>query len=86
MQSVKVSGVFQHQQKVKGMASSGSYGWKGNVLLMTELRIKITRFREILDLSPCKASTPMNEVSLLNICPFGKMHRDHLLYIWLCTP
>lgn len=69
MQPVRSPGVFQRQQ---GLASSGSCGRAGNFVLMVELRSRIIRFRDILDLSPCKASTPMNEVFLMSVFLFRK--------------
>lgn len=79
MQPVRSPGVFQHQQ---GLASGGSCGRAGNFLLMVELRSRIMRFRDILDLSPCKASTPMNEVSLISDFLFRKKnHREHLRFV-----
>ncbi|XXG71737.1 hypothetical protein AAC387_Pa07g0995 [Persea americana] len=68
---VRSPGVFQHQQ---GLASGGSCGRAGNFLLMVELRSRIMRFRDILDLSPCKASTPMNELLMVTVGNLQKLY------------
>ncbi|XXG71738.1 hypothetical protein AAC387_Pa07g0995 [Persea americana] len=41
---------------------------------MVELRSRIMRFRDILDLSPCKASTPMNELLMVTVGNLQKLY------------
>ena len=62
------------QKEVLGMTIGSPLGHASNLMLMLELRKKITIFRDIIDLPPCDGSTSINEVSSptsllqLNIC------------------
>lgn len=62
------------QKEVLGMTIGGPLGHASNLMMMLELRKKISIFRDIIDLPPCDGSTSINEVSSpttllqLNIC------------------
>lgn len=60
------------QKEVLGMTIGSPLGHASNLMLMLELRKKISLFRDIIDLPPCDGSTSINEVSSptlqLNIC------------------
>lgn len=51
------------QKEVLGMTIGSPLGHASNLMLMLELRKKISIFRDIIDLPPCDGSTSINEVS-----------------------
>uniref|UniRef100_A0A7N2LQ36 Hydroxyproline-rich glycoprotein family protein n=2 Tax=Quercus lobata TaxID=97700 RepID=A0A7N2LQ36_QUELO len=55
------------QKEVLGMTIGSPLGHTSNLMLMLELRKKISLFRDIIDLPPCDGSTSINELVMATI-------------------
>ncbi|KAI3456296.1 hypothetical protein Pfo_012959 [Paulownia fortunei] len=69
--------IFNPSKNVRDMKPStvrSSCGVAGNFVTMTDLRNKISTFRDLLDLSPCVGSASVNELLILTLNDLFKRH------------
>nr|POF03722.1 uncharacterized protein CFP56_06642 [Quercus suber] len=71
------------QKEVLGMTIGSPLGHASNLMLMLELRKKISLFRDIIDLPPCDGSTSINELVMGTIEDLHELYPEIIPSNWL---
>ncbi|KAM3700255.1 hypothetical protein ACJW30_05G084400 [Castanea mollissima] len=70
------------QKEVLGMTIGSPLGHASNLMLMLELRKKISIFRDIIDLPPCEGSTSINELVMGTIEDLHELYPEIIPSNW----
>ncbi|XP_073030503.1 uncharacterized protein [Primulina eburnea] len=70
----KIFDASENKKGLKGSKISNSCGAAGNFVTMTDLKNKISTFRDLLDFAPCSGSATVTELLILTLNDIFKLH------------
>ncbi|XP_073125612.1 uncharacterized protein [Henckelia pumila] len=70
----KIFDASKNTKGLKGSKISNSHGVAGNFVTMTDLKNKISTFRDLLDFAPCSGSATVTELLILTLNDIFKLH------------
>ncbi|XP_038690441.1 uncharacterized protein At4g04980 [Tripterygium wilfordii] len=75
---MKGSQLIKNHTEEKNFRTESSYGFSDNLVMIMELRKKILTFRDIIDLPPCEASAPINELMMGTMMELLKLYPEFI--------